>query len=213
LFEGAQGIMLDIDFGTYPYVTSSNPSIGGVASGTGVPLRYIDKIIGITKAYTTRVGSGPFPTELKDKTGDILREKGNEFGATTGRPRRCGWLDLIVVKHSTMINGLSSIIITKIDVLNSFKEIKICTAYKYKNTKLNYFPYDRKIINQIKPVYKTLKGWNKELNTITEYKQFPQKLKDYIKFIEDYLQTPISLISIGRQRAQTIIKNSKEIMF
>ncbi|MDD5066168.1 MAG: adenylosuccinate synthase [bacterium] len=213
LFEGAQGIMLDVDFGTYPYVTSSNPSVGGVVIGTGIPASKIGKVIGITKAYTTRVGEGPFPTELFDSTGDLLRKEGNEFGATTGRPRRCGWLDLIVVKYSTIINGISSIALTKVDVLNKFKEIKVCTAYQYKNSKLKSFPLDRTVIRNITPVYKTLKGWNRDVNDITEYRKFPAELKDYIKFMEDYLDLPVSLLSIGKERMESIVIKQKEISF
>lgn len=213
LFEGAQGVMLDVDFGTYPYVTSSNPSAGGVISGTGVPCSKVKKVLGIMKAYTTRVGEGPFPTELSDKTGNLLRKEGNEFGATTGRPRRCGWLDLVVVKHSATINDISSIVMTKADVLNSFKTIKICTAYQYKNTKLKHFPMDRNIIKEIKPVYKTMKGWNKDTSYIKKYNQFPKELKDYIKYIEDYLEVPISLISVGKDKKQSIIKDKKALSF
>ncbi|MBU1078572.1 MAG: adenylosuccinate synthase [Spirochaetes bacterium] len=213
LFEGAQGIMLDVDFGTYPYVTSSNPSIGGVVCGTGVPATKIGKILGIMKAYTTRVGKGPFPTELNDRTGELLRKEGNEFGATTGRPRRCGWLDLVVVKHSVMLNDISSLIMTKADVMNSFKAIKICTKYKYKNTEFKHFPMDRNIVKHIKPVYITMKGWNSATDHIKKYSQFPAPLKDYVKYIEDYLEVPVSLISVGPKRSQSIIKNRKAISF
>ncbi len=213
LFEGAQGILLDVDFGTFPYVTSSNPSIGGVIIGTGIPASKIKKVIGITKAYTTRVGEGPFPTELTESIGELLRKEGNEYGATTGRPRRCGWLDLVVVKYSTMINGISSIALTKVDVLNKFKEILVCTGYQYKNTVIKYFPLDRNMVNEIKPVYKTLKGWNKDINQIEDYKKFPVELKNYIKFIEDYLQTPVSLLSIGKERMESIVMKKREISF
>ncbi len=213
LFEGAQGIMLDVDFGTYPYVTSSNPSVGGVIKGTGVPPYKINKILGIAKAYTTRVGKGPFPTELFDQTGELLRKEGNEYGATTGRPRRCGWLDLVVVMHSVIINGITSIILTKTDILNIFKEIKICYAYQYKNSKLKEFPMDRNIVKKIKPLYKTLKGWNKDINNVKEYKKFPKELKDYVKYIEDYLEIPISMVSIGQERNKSIIKDKKAVSF
>lgn len=213
LFEGAQGIMLDVDFGTYPYVTSSNPSVGGVANGTGVSPALIHKITGIMKAYTTRVGKGPFPTELNDTIGKQLRKEGNEFGATTGRPRRCGWLDLVVVNHSVTINNISSIIMTKVDVLNKLKEIKICYGYKYKNSTLKHFPMDRKVIKQIKPLYKTFKGWQQDTCDVKKYKDFSPRLKDYIKYIEDYLETPISLVSVGPERNQSIMKDKKALSF
>lgn len=213
LFEGAQGILLDVDFGTYPYVTSSNPSIGGVVSGTGVPASKISKVIGITKAYTTRVGEGPFPTELSGSTGDLLRKEGNEFGATTGRPRRCGWLDLIVVKYSCVINGISSIALTKLDVLNKFAEIKVCTGYKYKNSLLKSFPQDRSVMASVTPVYRTLRGWNRDVNSITEYRRFPVQLKDYVRFMEDVLDVPVSLLSIGRERMESIVIKKKELSF
>ncbi len=213
LFEGAQGIMLDVDFGTYPYVTSSNPSVGGVVNGTGVAPSRIDKVLGIMKAYTTRVGKGPFPTELLNKTGKFLRKEGNEFGATTGRPRRCGWLDLVVVKHSVTINNISSIIMTKADVLNNFKEIDVCYAYKYKNSIIKDFPMDRHIIKNIKPLYKKMKGWQTPTEDIKKYKEFPKELKKYIKYIENYLETPISLVSTGPKRDQSVIKNKKALSF
>ncbi len=213
LFEGAQGIMLDVDFGSYPYVTSSNPSVGGVATGTGIPPSKIDKVLGIMKAYTTRVGSGPFPTELLNKEGEKLRKLGNEYGATTGRPRRCGWLDLVIVKHSVMINGVNSIVLTKTDILSKFKTIKICVGYKYKNTILTHYPSDRKVIESVKPVYKEFKGWLTDVSEICEYKKLPAELKDFIKFIEDDLETEISIISRGKKRKETIIKNNKAIKF
>ncbi len=213
LFEGAQGIMLDVDFGSYPFVTSSNPSVGGVSTGTGVAPSKIDKVIGIMKAYTTRVGSGPFPTELNDKFGEKLRKNGNEFGATTGRPRRCGWLDLVVVKHSVMINGINSIVLTKTDILSDFKNIKVCVGYKYKNSILTHYPADRDIIENVTPVYKEFKGWMAPVDDICDYKKLPVQLKDYVSFIEDELETEISIISRGKKRKETIIKNKKAISF
>jgi len=213
LFEGAQGTMLDVDFGTYPYVTSSNPSIGGVSTGSGLPASKIKNVLGITKAYTTRVGLGPFPSELKDKIGSYLQNKGNEFGATTGRPRRCGWLDLVIVKYSTMINGINSIALTKLDVLNGFDKIKVCVAYQYKNKIFENFIFDREIIEKAKPVYKEFKGWNIDFSKINSYDEFPQTIKDYIKFIEDYLSLPVSIISIGTARNDTIIRFPEYLEF
>ncbi len=213
LFEGAQGIMLDVDFGSYPFVTSSNPSVGGVSIGTGVAPSRIDKVIGIMKAYTTRVGSGPFPTELLNKEGERLRKNGNEFGATTGRPRRCGWLDLVVVKHSVMINGINSIVLTKTDILSDFRKIKVCVGYKYKNSIIINYPADREIIEKVTPVYKEFDGWMTPVDKFCDYKKLPEKLKNFVSFIEDELETEISIISRGKKRKETIIKNKKAISF
>ncbi|MBN1898851.1 MAG: adenylosuccinate synthase [Spirochaetes bacterium] len=213
LFEGAQGILLDIDFGTYPFVTSSNPSAGGVATGTGVPPNKINNVLGITKAYTTRVGNGPFPVELKDGIGDHLRNRGKEYGATTGRPRRCGWLDMVVVKHSIMINGIRSIALTKLDILDEMEEIKVCVAYTYKGKKITTFPHDREIQCNVKPVYKTLKGWKQNTENIKQYKDLPGIAKKYIEFIEKEAGCPVSIISIGADRASTIIKEPQFIHF
>lgn len=204
LFEGAQGTLLDIDFGTYPYVTSSNTSAGGVCTGLGVPPTSIDEVIGVSKAYTTRVGNGPFPTELKDRTGTYLQEKGNEFGATTGRPRRCGWLDLLILRYSVMINGITKIALTKLDVLDQLETIKICVGYKYKGKILKEFSTDLNILEKCTPIYKNLPGWRQNTNGITDYKKLPQKTKDYLKFIQDQTETKIFLISTGCKREETI---------
>ncbi|MDP3025498.1 MAG: adenylosuccinate synthase [candidate division Zixibacteria bacterium] len=204
LFEGAQGTLLDIDFGTYPYVTSSNTTAGGACTGLGVSPVYIDEVIGVSKAYTTRVGNGPFPTELKDETGKYLQEKGNEFGATTGRPRRCGWLDLLILKYAVMINGIKKIALTKLDVLDGLDTIKVCTGYKYKGSTLKEFSNEVEILENCTPVYKSLPGWKQNTNGIKDYKKLPQKTKDYLKFIEDQTETEIFLISTGCKREETI---------
>lgn len=205
LLEGAQGALLDIDFGTYPFVTSSNPTIGGAITGSGISVKDISEIIGVAKAYCTRVGEGPFPTELKNEIGEILRRNGNEFGATTGRPRRCGWLDLPALKYSTQINGFDSIAITKLDVLSEFDEIKICTEYKLNNEPIDYFPIDATTLSKVEPVYKTFKGWKKSIQGIRNYNELPLEAKKYLEFIEDYLSTKIKIISTGFERNDTII--------
>lgn len=205
LLEGAQGALLDIDFGTYPFVTSSNPTIGGAITGSGISVKDISEIIGVAKAYCTRVGEGPFPTELKNEIGEILRRNGNEFGATTGRPRRCGWLDLPALKYSTQINGFDSIAITKLDVLSEFDEIKICTEYKLNNEPIDYFPIDATTLSKVEPVYKTFKGWKKSIQGIRNYNELPSEAKKYLEFIEDYLSTKIKIISTGFERNDTII--------
>lgn len=205
LIEGAQGALLDIDHGTYPFVTSSNPTSGGACTGLGIPPTSIDKIIGITKAYCTRVGNGPFPTELFDSTGDELRKIGAEFGATTGRPRRCGWLDLVALKYSVMINGIDEIALTKIDVLDDFDEIKVCTEYKQNGKILKNFPVDIKAFENITCVYKSLKGWKKQIKGIDNFSKLPTELKDYIKLIEDQTEARITTISTSPDRTDTLI--------
>ncbi len=206
LFEGAQGAFLDVDFGTYPFVTSSNTVSSGAAVGTGFPFLKIGKVIGVAKAYTTRVGEGPFPTELHCKDSELLRGKGVEFGATTGRPRRCGWLDLVLLKRSVTMNGVTSLALTKIDVLDEFKELKICTGYKYKGRIFRNFPLSIKEWQKVKPVYKTVKGWNSPLRDIRGYKRLPAKAKDYIKLIENFLEVKAEIISVGSLREAVIIK-------
>ena len=206
LAEGAQGALLDLDHGTYPYVTSSNPTSGGACTGLGIPPTSISNIIGITKAYCTRVGHGPFPTELNDETGEYLRSQGAEFGATTGRPRRCGWLDLVALKYSVMINGISQIALTKLDVLDDFDEIKICTGYKINGRLLKYFPVDLPSLNKLECEYITVSGWKKSLNGITEFKDLPKETLDYFKIIEDYTGAEIAIVSLSPDRNDTIIK-------
>lgn len=204
LFEGAQGALLDIDFGTYPYCTSSTTTVGGVCTGLGISPAMIGEVIGITKAYTTRVGNGPFPTEEGSKVCDILRERGNEFGATTGRPRRCGWLDFVLLKYAFRINGISKIAITKLDVLDSFNKIKVCTGYKYKGKLLTEFTPDLHTLENCKPVYEELTGWKKSTKGITEFKNLPDKAKRYLDYIAKKLKTPIWIVSTGNKRDQTI---------
>jgi adenylosuccinate synthase len=206
LAEGAQGSLLDIDFGSYPFVTSSNTMTAGACTGLGVAPSKIGEVFGIFKAYCTRVGSGPFPTELLDSTGEAMRKEGNEFGSTTGRPRRCGWLDLPALKYSIMINGVTQLFMMKADVLNIFEEIKVCTAYELPSgEQIEKLPFE---INEldIKPVYKTMKGWYCSLADVTQYDEFPEALKEYVTFLEGELQVPIKLVSVGPDRTQTIMR-------
>ena len=206
LAEGAQGSLLDIDFGSYPFVTSSNTMTAGACTGLGVAPSKIGEVFGIFKAYCTRVGSGPFPTELLDSTGEAMRKEGNEFGSTTGRPRRCGWLDLPALKYSIMINGVTQLFMMKADVLNIFEEIKVCTAYELPTgEQIEKLPFE---INELdaKPVYKTMKGWHCSLADVKTYEAFPAPLKEYVTFLERELKVPIKLVSIGPDRTQTIMR-------
>lgn len=203
LAEGAQGTLLDIDFGTYPFVTSSNTVTAGTCTGLGVAPNRIGEVIGIFKAYCTRVGSGPFPTELLDQVGEKLRANGHEFGATTGRPRRCGWIDLPALKYAIMINGVTQLSMMKADVLSGFDTIKVCTHYMYKGEKIDYFPYSIED-DTLKPVYKELKGWHDDLTGLTNIDQLPQAMHDYIDYLEKELETPISIVSVGPDRTQTL---------
>lgn len=210
LAEGAQGSLLDIDFGSYPFVTSSNTITAGACTGLGIAPGKIGKVYGIFKAYCTRVGSGPFPTELNDETGEAIRKAGSEFGATTGRPRRCGWIDLPALRYAIMINGVTDLIMTKSDVLSGFKTINICTHYEYKGEKIDYMPFD--LVNEeAKPVYKTIPGWNRELTTISAEKDFPIELSEYISYLEKELSVPISIISVGPDRTQTVVREKLAI--
>ncbi|RUM89754.1 MAG: adenylosuccinate synthase [Thermovibrio sp.] len=206
LFEGAQATLLDIDVGTYPFVTSSNSSALGIPSGAGVSPKKVEKIYGIAKAYTTRVGGGPFPTELKDNTGELLRARGHEYGSTTGRPRRCGWLDLFALKFSKEVNELDGLILTKLDVLDAFDEIKVCVGYELNGKVIERFPSTAKELSQVKPIYETLPGWRSETTHIRNWKELPKEAKDFIRFIEDYLEIPIPMVSTGPQRDETIVK-------
>ncbi|MFA7325703.1 MAG: adenylosuccinate synthase [Candidatus Kapaibacterium sp.] len=206
LVEGAQGALLDLDHGTYPFVTSSNPTSGGACTGLGIPPTKVDEIIGIVKAYTTRVGNGPFPTQLDDEIGKHLAIVGHEFGATTGRPRRCGWLDLFALKYSVMINGISNIALTKLDVLDGLEEIKVCTGYTINGKLLNSFPVDMQKFNNIELVYKSFKGWNIDTTGFKSYDEFPKEVKDYIDFIEEFTGARISLISVSPDRNDTIVR-------
>ncbi|MDD3656715.1 MAG: adenylosuccinate synthase [Atribacterota bacterium] len=206
IFEGAQGTMLDVDHGTYPYVTSSNPVAGNACIGCGISPIYVDKVIGIAKAYTTRVGEGPFPTELKGSLEQKIREYGHEYGATTGRPRRCGWFDAVVVKYANRINGIKEIVLTKLDVLSSFKKIKICREYQIKDESYFYFPGNSELIPFIKPVYEEVDGWEKDISNISNYQNLPEKAKEYIRKIEQVTESTISIISVGPKRTQTIFR-------
>ena len=204
LAEGAQGTMLDIDFGSYPFVTSSNTICAGACSGLGIAPGRIGDVFGIFKAYCTRVGSGPFPTELNDETGDQLRKLGNEFGSVTGRPRRCGWVDLVALKYAVMLNGVTQLIMMKSDVLDGFDKIKACVAYKINGEETDEFPFD--VNEKIEPIYKEFDGWNTDMTKVKRESEFPAKFNDYIDFMEDYLEVPIKIVSVGPDREQTIIR-------
>jgi adenylosuccinate synthase len=204
LAEGAQGTMLDIDFGSYPYVTSSSTISAGACSGMGISPKNIAEIFGIFKAYCTRVGGGPFPTELYNDTGQKLRDSGNEYGSTTGRSRRCGWLDLPALKYSCMINGVTSLFMTKADVLTGFERIKVCTAYSLNNEYIEELPYETDA--DIKPVYKEMKGWNEDISDIRSYDKLPAELREYINFIEEETGIPVTIVSVGPDRSETIIR-------
>ncbi len=205
LAEGAQGTMLDIDFGSYPFVTSSNTVTAGACSGLGVSPRNIGEVYGIFKAYCTRVGSGPFPTELFDKDGDRMRDNGFEFGSVTGRPRRCGWIDLVALKYAIMINGVTQLIMMKNDVLDDFTHIKACVAYDVNGKRTSELPFD--INENVTPIYKEIKGWTTPLTGIRSKEDFPQELKEYIEFLEKELETPIKIVSVGPDREQTILRD------
>lgn len=202
LAEGAQGSLLDIDYGSYPFVTSSSTTIGGVCTGLGVAPSRVGHVYGIFKAYCTRVGSGPFPTELFDETGEKIRKIGHEFGAVTGRPRRCGWLDLVALKYTVMLNGVTDLIMMKSDCLDTFETIKVCTAYKVDGVVTDQVPFD--ISAEIEPVYTEFKGWNQDLTSIRDEKDLPKAFADYVKFMESYLKVPIKIISLGPDREATI---------
>ncbi len=202
LAEGAQGTMLDIDFGSYPYVTSSNTICAGACTGLGIAPSKIGEVLGIFKAYCTRVGSGPFPTELSDTTGERLREQGHEFGSTTGRPRRCGWIDLVALKYAIMLNGVTQLVMTKADVLDAFESINVAVAYRSGGQEIDEFPY--LLTDETEPVYKTLKGWNTPLTGIRSKSEFPRELNDYIAFLEKELGVPVTYVSVGPDREQII---------
>lgn len=205
LCEGAQGSLLDVDFGTYPFVTSSNTTAAGACTGLGIAPNKVKEVFGIFKAYTTRVGSGPFPTELFDEVGQTMAKVGNEFGSVTGRARRCGWLDLVALKYAVQVNGVTELYMMKSDVLSGFDTLKVCTAYKYKGEIINHFPYNIEPTN-VEPVYEEFKGWNKDLTQMTSFDELPQELKNYVAFIESKLEVPIKIISVGPDRKQTIVK-------
>ncbi len=205
LAEGAQGSLLDIDFGTYPFVTSSNTTAAGACTGLGIAPNKIKDVFGIFKAYTTRVGSGPFPTELFDNDGETMARVGNEFGATTGRPRRCGWLDLVALKYAVHVNGVTKLMMMKGDVLSGFKTLKVCTAYKYQGKTITHLPYNIESEN-VTPIYTEMKGWSEDLTGMNDASQLPKELNEYIAFLEKELETPITIVSVGPDRTQTILR-------
>lgn len=207
LAEGAQGTLLDIDFGSYPFVTSSNTTTAGTCTGLGIAPNKIGEVYGIFKAYCTRVGSGPFPTELFDETGEAIRKAGNEFGATTGRPRRCGWIDLPALKYAIMINGVTQLIMMKADVLSDFDDIYVCTHYQMDGETIDYMPYDI-VSKDITPIYKKVKGWKKDLTKLSSMNDVPQELTDYIEYLEQELNVPITIVSVGPDRTQTIYRDN-----
>ena len=204
LFEGAQACMLDINYGTYPYVTSSSPTSAGVTTGAGVAPSRIDTVVGVVKAYSTRVGEGPFVTELEDEQGKWIQENGHEYGATTGRPRRCGWLDLVVVKHANMLNGLTDIVLTKIDVLTGLETLKVCVGYEIDGEVLDFVPSDQADVARAKPVYKEFAGWSEDITKVEKKEDLPQACIDYIDFIESFVGVPVSMISVGPDRVNNI---------
>lgn len=207
LFEGAQGVMLDIDIGTYPYVTSSNASVLGLCNGNSLSPKFFcdSSFVGVSKAYVTRVGAGPFPTELLDETGELLRDKGKEYGSTTGRPRRCGWLDLVALKYACFTNDISELIITKLDVLDNFETVKICIAYEIDGEKTDRFPSSLEALNKAKPVYEMVKGWNDSTASLKDKNKLPKNALSYIKFIQDYLNVKVVMLSTGPKREDFII--------
>src|SRR4030066_219472 len=205
ILEGAQGTMLDPDFGTYPYVTSSSPMAAGSSIGSGISVKQIDQIIGVFKAYTTRVGGGPMPTELKDKTGEFIRERAHEYGATTGRPRRCGWFDAVAGRFTAQINGFTGIALTRLDVLDALDSIKVCTGYQVEGNVLKAFPGDLAILGKCQPIYEELPGWRTETSTIRNIKQLPSQAQRYISRLEELLSCPMSIISVGANRHQTLM--------
>ncbi len=207
LFEGAQGTMLDIDQGTYPYVTSSSTTAGGVCIGAGIGPGRLDEVVGVVKAYATRVGSGPFPTEEKTDTGELLRKRGYEYGTTTGRPRRCGWLDAVILKYSAMLNYPDSIAVTKLDVLSGLDRIKICTEYEYKGKKYSDLPYHQTALHKCKPEYIEIAGWKDEISGIKSYEDLPVQARKYIEIIEQVMKVPVSMVSVGPERNQIIIRD------
>jgi adenylosuccinate synthase len=208
LIEGANGVLLDIDHGTYPFVTSSNPTAGGFHTGTGIGINKIQSLIGIVKSYMTRVGSGPFPTELFDATGDKLRDFGGEFGSTTGRPRRCGWFDAVATKYAVIINGLTSINLTKLDILDKFETIKVCTKYTYKGKDITSIPASAEMLDECEPHYIEIEGWNCDTSETKTFDKLPQKAKDYIKKLEELIECPVNFIGVGVRRDQIIYKEN-----
>ena len=212
LAEGAQGSLLDVDFGTYPYVTSSHPTVGGCCTGLGVPPTEINRVIGIVKAYSTRVGNGPFPTELSDAVGERLRKVGDEYGATTGRPRRCGWLDLVALRYTSMINGLTELAITKLDVLTGMPELKVCTSYRYDGKETVRFPSEVQTLSKVEPVYESFEGWSEEIVGAEHFEDLPEAARRYLRYISEFLDIRISMISTGPKRDQIISEDVARVV-
>jgi len=206
LFEGAQGTLLDIDLGTYPYVTSSYPTAGGVTIGSGVGPTAIDRVMGVAKAYTTRVGKGPFPTELHDETGQAIRDKGHEYGTTTGRPRRCGWLDGVILRYAARVNGITGLCLTRLDTLGGFDTVKVCTAYDMEGISVTDFPARLKDLAKCAPVYTELKGWTSDISHIRDFDGLPREAKEYVAFIEEMTGIPVDMVSVGAGREETILR-------
>ena len=207
LFEGAQGTMLDVDFGTYPYVTSSNTTVGAVCTGLGVGPQAIDRVLGVSKAYVTRVGGGPFPTEMPPDLDEEIRNIGEEFGATTQRPRRCGWLDLVALRYAAQVNGFTGMVLTKFDVLDHLDELQVCVAYQRRGEEVMTYPSSLRLLEECEAIYETLPGWKQSTADIRNYENLPENAKRYTKFIADFLNTPVALISVGKERTQTIVCN------
>ncbi len=206
LFEGAQGMLLDIDYGTYPYVTSSHPTSGGVSMGTGLPPQVLTEVVGVVKAYTTRVGAGPFVTELFDDMGDFIRERGHEYGATTGRPRRCGWLDLVIVNFSVRINGITSIALSRMDTLGEIDKVKVCVGYEIDGKVVNNYPASLDDLEKAKPIYKEFEGWSGDISDVRKYEDLPAAAREYIEFIEDETGVPVGMIGVGPERTQCVLR-------
>ena len=206
LFEGAQGVHLDIDHGTYPFVTSSNTVAGNAASGSGCAPRLLERVVAVVKAYTTRVGAGPFPTELDDPSGDHMQSKGAEFGATTGRKRRCGWLDACVLRETVRLAGPTGIALTKLDVLGGLKELKICTGYEYRGGTIPVVPQEENGLAHVTPVYESMPGWDEDISGARRFEDLPKATRDYVRRIEELLDTPVSIVSVGPDRAQTLFR-------
>lgn len=207
LFEGAQGMLLDIDFGTYPFVTSSHPTSGGVSMGAGLPPQALTEVVGVVKAYTTRVGAGPFVTELHDDMGEFIRERGHEYGATTGRPRRCGWLDLVIVNFAVRLNGITSIALSRVDTLGEIAKVKICVGYDIDGKVVNNYPASLEELAKAKPVYREFDGWSGDISHVREYDELPKAAREYIEFIESETGVPVGMIGVGPQREQCVLRN------
>jgi adenylosuccinate synthase len=204
LFEGAQATFLDLDHGTYPFVTSSNPIAGGACTGAGVGPRHIDRVVGVAKAYVTRVGAGPFPTELTDEVGEAIVDRGHEFGTNTGRRRRPGWIDAVMLRHAVRLNSLSELAITKLDVLDAFDEVKVCVAYDLDGRRLAHLPDDQTVLHHVTPVYETFPGWGADITASTEPGQLPKRARDYVGFLEEQVGVPIRLLGVGPGRDQYV---------